>query len=116
MFDDILEKCNNVLNDKPEEANYVEEGECASRSKYKIKINEDSNFIKHARREFKAIGWTDRDGYFKDGMQRFICEKVLELLSVFDSQGHSGFSALYALGMFKKLSVFEPLEPITGED
>ena len=45
-----------------------------------------------------------------------ICEHVLKLLEVFSDEGHSGSSAPYAVGLFEKLALFEPIVPLTGED
>lgn len=75
-----------------------------------------SNYKRHAELEFRAAGWTDEDGEFKDEMQRMICEHVLKLLDVFEGEGHSGSSAPYAIDLFKKLASFEPVAPLTGED
>lgn len=75
-----------------------------------------SNLHHHARAEFRAAGWTDEAGNYKDEMQQAICEHVLKLLDVFADEGHSGSSAPYAVGVFKKLAMFEPLVPLTGED
>ena len=75
-----------------------------------------SNLHKHALAEFRAAGWTDADGKFEDDMQEAICKHVLELLKVFADEGHSGSTAPYTVNMFKKLAMFEPLVPLTGED
>jgi len=75
-----------------------------------------SNLHKHALAEFRAAGWTDADGKFEDEMQEDICKHVLELLKVFSDEGHSGSTAPYTVNMFKKLAMFEPLVPLTGED
>lgn len=75
-----------------------------------------SNLHHHARTEFRAAGWTDENGNFKDEMQQAICEHVLELLRVFSDEGHSGSTAPYAVNMFKTLAMFEPIVPLTGED
>lgn len=75
-----------------------------------------SNLMNHARDEFRAAGWTDENGKFKDEMQEAICTHVLELLKVFADEGHSGSTAPYTVDMFKKLAMFEPLVPLTGED
>lgn len=70
----------------------------------------------YAMQEFKAAGWLDENGKFKDDMQKLICEQVLELLGLFAKHGHSGGSAPYAINMFKTLVSFEPLVPLTGKD
>jgi hypothetical protein len=75
-----------------------------------------NNYEKHARMEFRAAGWTDADGNFKHEMQEAICNHVLKLLEVFSEEGHSGLAAPYAVGLFKKLAMFDPVVPLTGED
>lgn len=75
-----------------------------------------SNLINHAKTEFRAAGWTDEHGNFKDDMQEIICNGVLELLEVFSKEGHSGTTAPYAIELFSKLAKFEPVVPLTGED
>ena len=75
-----------------------------------------NNYERHARDEFRAAGWTDKNGKFIDGMQELICNHVIELLKIFDGEGHSGSSAPYTISLFKKLASFEPIAPLTGED
>ena len=75
-----------------------------------------SNYEEHAKQEFKAAGWTDKNGQFKDEMQELLCSQVLELLALFATHGHSGTTAPYAVSLFSKLADFQPLVPITGED
>lgn len=75
-----------------------------------------NNYERHARAEFRAAGWTDENGEFKDEMQQMMCEHVLKLLDAFADEGHSGFSAPYAINLFKTLASFEPIVPLTGED
>lgn len=75
-----------------------------------------SNYEKHAWLEFKAAGWLDEDGKFKDDMQELMCTQVIELMNIFAEHGHSGSSAPYAINLFSKLAKFEPLVPLTGED
>lgn len=69
-----------------------------------------------AQREFRAAGWTDENGEFKDEMQKMICDHVMDLLKVFSDEGHSGSTAPYAVNLFKQLALFEPIVPLTGED
>jgi hypothetical protein len=75
-----------------------------------------NNYRSHAWTEFKAAGWLDENGLFKDKMQEMICEHVMKLLDVFDEEGHSGSTAPYAINMFKRLASFDPIAPLTGED
>lgn len=71
-----------------------------------------NNYQRHAQQEFKAAGW-DLE---KDSMQKMMCDHVMKLLEVFAGEGHSGSSAPYAVSLFKKLALFEPICPLTGED
>ena len=75
-----------------------------------------NNYEKHAMIEFRAAGWCDEHGKFKDEMQEAICKHVLELLDVFHGEGHSETTAPYTIDLFKKLVMFEPVAPLTGED
>jgi len=75
-----------------------------------------NNYEFHAEHEFRAAGWLNDDGTFKDEMQKAVCEHVMALLDVFADEGHSGSSAPYAINLFKQLASFEPLVPLTGED
>lgn len=69
-----------------------------------------SNLIKHAERELALLGGAD------DQMQQAMNEHLLKMVALFAEEGHSGFSAGYALGCLKKLLAFEPLTPLTGAD
>ena len=75
-----------------------------------------NNLHKHALMEFKAAKWLDDNGKYCDDMQEAICAHVLKLLEVFSAEEHSGSSAPYAVDLFKKLAMFEPVAPLTGED
>lgn len=75
-----------------------------------------SNLNKHAWLEFKAAGWLDENDKFKDDMQEAICNHILALLKVFADEGHSGTTAPYTVDLFKKLAMYEPIVPLTGED
>lgn len=73
-----------------------------------------SNLIKHAKREFLAVGYKPVEEE-EDGPNKWIQENVLELLRVFSEQGHSGSSAPYCIETFKRLAMFEPLTPLSGD-
>lgn len=75
-----------------------------------------SNYESHAWAEFRAAGWVDEGNNFNDEMQKAICQHVLALLAVFENEDHSGSSAPYAINLFKRLAMFEPIAPLTGED
>lgn len=51
-----------------------------------------------------------------DEIQDMVKSNVIELLEVFEKQGHSGFSAPYVLNVFNKLAMFKPIVQLTGED
>jgi len=74
------------------------------------------NYREHAMQEYRAAGWVDENGKWKDEMQELICNQVMELLDLFGTHGHSGTTAPYARTMFDKLSSYEPIAPLTGED
>lgn len=76
----------------------------------------DSNLVRYANSEFVRAGWCDEDLVFEDKMQAAICSNVLDMLCVFSSEGHSGFSASYTLGVFNKVARFNPITPLTGAD
>ena len=71
-----------------------------------------SDLVEFARKELEMGGWLDKEGIY-DGM---IGEAVLELIALFSRQGHSGASAEICTVLFNKLSRFEALSPLTGED
>lgn len=41
---------------------------------------------------------------------------IVGMVQLFDDEGHSGFSASYAVGILEKILRFEPVTPLTGED
>jgi len=49
-------------------------------------------------------------------MQDLMDKHILELVEAFSKQGHSGFSANYAVSILTRLLRWEPLTPLTGED
>ncbi len=82
----------------------------------RLKKRPKGNTVRHAEREFLAAGYTPLDQAQEDGPNKWIQENVLELLEVFARQGHSGFSAHYAVETFRKLALHEPLVPLSGAD
>lgn len=74
------------------------------------------SYLERANREFKAAGWLNDDGTFCDKEQEAICTHMLDLLSVFDADGHTGSTAPYAVELFSKLALQQPIVPLTGED
>lgn len=69
-----------------------------------------SNLVKHAEHELSLIG----DGECE--MQQAMNKHLVEMVKVFAEEGHSGFSAGYAVSLLEKLLRYEPLTPLTGED
>lgn len=70
-----------------------------------------SNMITHAERELDIIGMKDEEGM--NGMMR---KHLLHMIEEFAAEGHSGFSASYAIQCLEKLLRFEPLSPLMGTD
>lgn len=69
-----------------------------------------SSLIEYAEREMD-LAWGKTDD-----MQNLVKDNVIELLKVFEAQGHSGFSAPYVLDIFNTLASFKPLSELTGND
>ena len=74
------------------------------------------SLLKHAEMEFRAAGWVDEKGSWKDAAQKQICKDVTDLLKLFAEQGHSGTTGSYAISLFNTLAKYEPVVPLTGED
>lgn len=64
-----------------------------------------SNLIDHANKELTKAGLFDKDADY-DGE---LGKAVLELITVFAGQGHSGYSATLTRDFFYKLSNFEEI-------
>lgn len=69
------------------------------------------SLVQYAESELDRIGMTD-DGDMNGMMRKHLIHMVKE----FSAEGHSGFSASYALQCLQKLLRFKPLSPLTGED
>ena len=72
-----------------------------------------SNLLSHAMDELDRIGMTEDS---PDGMNVAMRKHVLHMMNEFAEEGHSGFSADYAISILTKLMDFKPLSPLTGED
>lgn len=77
-----------------------------------IMSEEKSNLVKHAEYELKLVGYDEQDSDY-NGM---LYDDVMDLIKLFDKQGHSGCSANLVCNLFNKLSRFEPIAPLTGKD
>ena len=73
--------------------------------------DDDSYMIKFAVSELDRLG-LEADGDI-NGLMR---SNILDIVSTFARQGHSGFSAKYALSVIERLLAFQPLSPLTGND
>lgn len=71
-----------------------------------------SNLVDYAKDELKRIGMIDSGEAYND----WATKAILDLIELFDSQNHSGFSAPYVASMFHRLAMFKPASPLTGED
>ena len=72
-----------------------------------------SNLLSHAKRELDLIGMTEDS---PDEMNRMMRKHILHMMDEFAKEGHSGFSAGYAINILTRLFDFKPLSPLTGED
>ena len=71
-----------------------------------------SNLVDYAKEELKRIGMIDSGDPYND----FATKSILDLIELFSSQDHTGFTAPYVAGMFHRLAMFKPVSPLTGED
>jgi hypothetical protein len=69
------------------------------------------SLLSYAESELNLIGLTEEDEY--NAMMR---KHILHMVKEFADEGHSGFSAPYAIQILTKLMSFKPLTPLTGED
>jgi len=71
-----------------------------------------SNLVDYAKEELKRIGMIDSGEPYND----MTAKAILDLIELFASQGHTGFTAPYTINTFSRLAMFKPLSPLTGED
>lgn len=69
------------------------------------------SLLSHAEREMDLIGLTE-----DDEMNGAMRKHILHMIEEFAQEGHSGFSASYAIDLLSKLLKFKPLSPLTGND
>ena len=69
-----------------------------------------SNMTEWAKKELALLG-KDEEGW-QDAMNA----DILQIVETFSEQGHSGFSASYALSIIKRLLDWKPITPLTGEE
>lgn len=63
------------------------------------------SLIEHANKELTKAGLFDKDSDYNGELGN----GVLELMTVFANQGHSGYSAMLTRDLFHRLSNFEEL-------
>lgn len=76
---------------------------------WKIVRGKDDNLVKFAKSELNkqlALDEDDPDYWMATG--------IVDIARVFSTQGHSGFSAAYAIKMMSRLLSFKPISPLTG--
>ena len=73
------------------------------------------DYIDYAKSELKHLGYKPIEEC-EDGPNKWIQENLLEILEKVSAQGHSGHSIHYLVNMLKKLILFRPLSPLTGDD
>lgn len=71
------------------------------------------SLLSHAKHELDLIGLTQDS---PDEMNRMMRVHILHMIEEFSKEGHSGFSANYAISILTKLFSYKPLTPLTGED
>lgn len=74
-----------------------------------VKLNKDSNYIKHFLKEYEFRGKCE-------GMDRLMRDQVVELLAVLATQGDSGFSIGFKRRLFDRAASFKILSPLTFSD
>jgi len=71
-----------------------------------------SDLTEYAKNELELAGLFDKDSDY-NGM---IAKSVMELISVFSKQGHSGGSASMTIELFNRVARYENLTPLTFKD
>jgi hypothetical protein len=69
------------------------------------------SLVDYAKHEISLL-----EGAETDDAQVWMNKQILDLITVFSEQGHSGFSAHYLIASLDRLMRFKPLKPLTGED
>ncbi len=70
-----------------------------------------SNLTAYAERELRLAGYFDEGSDYAG----LLGPAVLKMVEIFSEEGHSGGSAPLAIGLFRRVAMFEPLTPLTGE-
>lgn len=67
-------------------------------------MEEESNLVQHARYELALLG---------NGPE--IDDHVIEMVKIFSSAGHSGYSGMYTIELIRRVLLFENLTPLTND-
>lgn len=76
---------------------------------------EKNNLVLHAENELKILLEKCEDEEGRE-IQKVINNDILEVVKIFSEQGHSGFSAAYAINIISQLLKYEPVTALTGEE
>jgi len=70
-------------------------------------------FLEFCREEIERAGLFSEDGDFYGGMTG---KALIELCEVFSKQDHSSMSAGLVASLFKRLTEWKPISPLTGDE
>ena len=73
------------------------------------------SLVQYAQSELEILMGKSED---EDGneMQKLMNDGIVKVVEAFASEGHSGFSASYAISIISRLLNYKPLTPLTGEN
>lgn len=74
-----------------------------------------SNLVLHAERELSLLGYPESPTSEAFDPEFSMRKNLIDLITLFSEQGHSGFSASYLTAVLPKLMRYEPLTPITDD-
>ena len=72
-----------------------------------------SNLLEHAKIELDLLGLREDS---EDKINVAMRNHILHMVTEFAEEGHSEFSAQYAINILTKLFAYKPLSPLTGDD
>jgi hypothetical protein len=72
-----------------------------------------ADLVDYAKSELDYIGMKESD---TDDVNSAMRKHILHIVQEFHNEGHSGFSAHYAINCLEKLLRYQPLSALTGDD